>query len=294
MSSKPTRALLLVAAGMFSASARAQSPEVVSGSKARLLMTSLSGSYTTSRDFQGHEFRNLAFAASGFYQDDLTGPTRKHSHKFLADVSLLKFIDSCWTKGNDRIQANFLWSTSDRKWTHSYSVVFATQFLPNERARYDPESGTTSVERYGGFLSPANLELSYGATWCPWSFSTIQFGFASARVIVAPKASLQPPDREHFAQSDKTVYDLQYGGSLVVAINHPLTDRIDWFNSSRLFCNAFDRDHVSMDFMNRFCIKLWKYLQLRFESRMAYDPMISYNIKFSQEILLGVFFEKKN
>ncbi len=99
--------------------------------------------------------------------------------------------------------------------------------------------------------------------------------------------------REHLAETGTSVFDMQYGGSVVVAINHPLTDRIDWINSSRFFYNAFDRDHVSMDFMNRFSIKLWKYLQLRIESRAGYDPMMSYNIKFSQEFLLGVFYERR-
>lgn len=259
----------------------------------RIMSGTLSGSYTTSRNYQAEDFRNLAFTGGVFFQDDLKGQTRRHSHKLLADLSMLKFIDSTWTKGNDRLQANLLWCMTDQKWSHAYSVVLATQFLPNEHLVYDPEDGSPHIARYGGFLAPAALELCYGGTWTPWPLSTIQFGFATARFISTPKVSLQPPDREHLAETSKSVFDMQYGGSVVVAINHPLTDRIDWINSSRFFCNAFDRDHVSMDFMNRFCIKLWKYLQLRVESRAAYDPMVSYNIKFSQEFLLGVYYERR-
>ena len=255
------------------------------------LRTSLSASYATSQNFQSRDFQNYALNAGLFVQDDRTGEVRKHQHKLLADLGYLKFIDSSWVKGIDRLQVNLLWSRTQRKWTHSYSVMLATQFLPNYTYQYDHESGATREERIGGFASPGVLELGYGATWYPWPRSTIQFAFATAKVNAMPKASLQHADRPHFAETERSVFDMQYGGSLLVNINQPVNERVEWINMSRFFCNAFDRDHVSFDFINKVYVKLFWYVQLRLDTRLGYDPLVNYDLRFSQEVLLGLFYE---
>jgi len=256
------------------------------------LLGSIAASYSTSKNYTGTDFQNLAFSSSFFWQHDGQRETLLHSHKLLADLSYLKFIDSTWAKGIDRVQANFLWSRSAKKWTHSYSAMLATQFLPNEQLVYDEQTERTHTERFGGPLSPGILELSYGATWVPWPLSTVQFSFATVRLLSNPKAALQSPAHKHLAESANTVFDMQYGGSLLISINHPLNDRVLWMNNSRVFCNAFDRDHIAFELMNRFGIKLWKYLQLRLDTRMGYDPLVNYKLKFSQEVMLGIFYER--
>lgn len=257
------------------------------------LTTTLSASYTTSRNWQGTDFQNYALSSGLFWQDDLQSAKRRHQYKVIADLSYLKFIDSTWVKGADRLQTNFLWSRTERKWTHSYAVVFYTQFLPAERQAFNTETGRSERERIGGFCSPGGLELSYGATWYPWPRSSIQFSFATAKITSAPKATLQNTELEHFAETGNTVFDMHYGGSLLVNIDHPLTDRINWINTSRFFCNGLDRDHVNFEVINRVAIKLWKCLQLRFDTRLGYDPQVNYDLKFSQEIMLGVFYERR-
>lgn len=268
-------------------------PADSSAFRSSTLNASLSASYTTSKNWQSTDFQNYALSSGLFWQDDLQSATRRHQFKVIADLSYLKFIDSVWVKGADRLQANFLWSRTERKWTHSYALVFWTQFLPNEATAFNSENSTMERHNVGGFCSPGGLELSYGATWYPWERSSIQFSFATAKITSAPKATLQDTGKEHFAQSDHTVFDMSYGGSLLVNIDKALTDRINWLNTSRFFCNGLDRDHVNFEVINRVAIKLWKCLQLRFDTRLGYDPVVHYDLKFSQEIMLGVFYERR-
>jgi hypothetical protein len=39
-------------------------------------------------------------------------------------------------------------------------------------------------------------------------------------------------------------------------------------------------------------VKLWKYIQLRFDTRLAYNPMLNYDLQFRQEALVGFFYER--
>lgn len=284
---------VLIAAALSAVPIIAQIPVDSSAFRTIALKSSLSASYTTSRNWQAADFQNFALSGSLFVQDVRVRSDRQHQHQILADLSYLKFVDSTWVKGSDRFILSMLWSRNVKKWTHSYSLVFNTQFLPNEEAVYDPGTERIQTTRYGGPLVPGVLELSYGATWCPWPLSSIQFGFATAKFISTPRHALQDSVATHTISAPNMVFDMQYGASIVASINHPLNDRLDWINSSRAFCNAFDRDHVSFDFVNRVAIKLWKYVQLRLDTHLGYDPMVSYKVGFSQEVLLGVFYEKE-
>lgn len=65
-----------------------------------------------------------------------------------------------------------------------------------------------------------------------------------------------------------------------------------WVNNSRFFGNGLDQDHVNFQFSNMVIVKLWKYLQLRLDTRLAYNPMLNYKMQFRQEALIGFFYER--
>jgi hypothetical protein len=87
-------------------------------------------------------------------------------------------------------------------------------------------------------------------------------------------------------------YYASYGFGLVTAINKPFGKHVQWLNNSRAFCNGFDKDHVSFDVANMLIVKLWKYIQFRFDTRLAYNPLLNYDLQFRQEALVGFFYER--
>ena len=254
---------------------------------------SLSSSYAASQNWGGQSLRNFAFVGNMQYRHGLYAGTHGHTHQVMADLGYLKFVDSVWVKSIDRLQINLLWNSTGKKLNQSWSIAFGTQFLPNSFLQYDPELNKSVPRSIGGFLNPFTFEAGYGAVFMFWKTSNINFAVATLRLNSSPKETTPP----HFAESNtiegpKAYYFMTYGFSIAAAINKPFGEHVQWINNTRIFGNGIDRDHANFDFGNMVIVKLWKYLQLRLDTRLAYNPMLNYNIQFRQEVLLGFFYQR--
>ena len=257
------------------------------------LYTALSSSYTTSTNWQGRDLRNFSFVGNLQYRHGALVGDNKHAHVVLADVGFQKFVDSIWVKSVDRLQVNLLWSTQGARIKHSYSVLLNTQFLPSSTWKYDAELGRTTERRVGGLMRPFTLEAGYGAVITFWNTSNINFAFATLKLSGYPKESVAPIFRDAtFIAAPSMNYYASYGFGMVTAINKPIGKHLLWINNSKAFCNGFDKDHASFDFSNMLIVKLWKYIQFRFDTRLAYNPVLNYDIQFRQEALVGFFYER--
>jgi hypothetical protein len=257
------------------------------------LYTALSTSYSTSSNWQGQDLRNFAFLGNLLYKHNAQDSTRAHAHQVLADLGYLKFVDSLWMKSVDRLQIHLLWSAQSRRFDHAYSILLNTQFLPNTSLSYDAELQRTISTTVGGFMRPFSLEAGYGAAFRFWSTSSINFAFATLKLSGYPKELTAPQFSDAtLVQSRAMNYYMSYGLGLVTAINKPIGQRLQWINNSRAFCNGFDKDHVNFDLGNMLIVKLWKYIQFRFDTRMAYNPMLNYQVQFRQEALIGFFYAR--
>lgn len=259
------------------------------------LYTALSSSYATSSNWQGQDLRNFAFIGNVQYKHFARDSTKSHAHQVLADLGYLKFVDSIWVKSVDRLQVNLLWASNGKRFNHSYSVLLNTQFLPNTSWLYHPESNRTKASKVGGFMRPFGLEVGYGAVLNFWKASSINFAFATLKVSGFPKELTAVPfTNATLMESPRMNYYMSYGFGLVTAINKPIGNRLLWINNSRAFANGLDKDHVNFDFSNMLIVKLWKYIQFRFDTRLAYNPLLNYNIQFRQEALIGFFYERNH
>lgn len=256
---------------------------------------SLSASYAASQNWGGRDLKNYAFMGNLLYRHSLFAGTRSHMHQLMADVGYLKFVDSVWVKNIDRLQTNFLWSSTGKRFNRSYTIAFGTQFLPYTFAAYDVEQNKLVERSVGGFLNPFTLDAGYGAVFTFWNTSNLNFAFATLRLNGSPK-ELTPVTfaESNTLESRNAYYFLTYGFSVSAAINKSFGQHVQWVNNTRFFGNGLDRDHVNVDFSNMVIIKLWKYLQLRMDTRVAYNPLLNYNIQFRQEVLIGFFYERNN
>lgn len=257
------------------------------------LYTALSSSYSTSSNWQGRDLQNFSFIGNVQYRHSGIDSIRSHAHQVTADLGYLKFVDSIWVKSVDRLQVNLLWSTTGRKFKHSYSALLSTQFLPNARSQWNAELGRSEELKVGGFMRPFSLELGYGSVFTFWRTSSINFAFATMKLSGYPKESTAPYFADAtFIRGGAMNYYMSYGLGIVTAINKPIGQRLQWLNNSRVFCNGFDKDHVNFDFSNMLIVKLWKYFQFRFDTRMAYNPILNHSLQFRQEALVGFFYER--
>lgn len=259
------------------------------------LYSALSASYATSSNWQGQNLRNFAFVGNVLYKHAAFDSTRSHAHQVIADLGYLKFVDSVWVKSVDKLQVNLLWAANGKRFNHSYSLLLNTQFLPNTTWVTEPETDRTRAKQVGGFLRPFGLEVGYGAVFNFWQGSSINFAFATLKVAGFPKdLTADPFEKATLMQTTKMNYYISYGFGLITAINKPIGTRLQWINNTRVFGNGLDKDHVNFDFGNMLIVKLWKYIQFRFDTRLAYNPMLNYNIQFRQEALVGFFYERNH
>lgn len=260
---------------------------------ASALYGSLSASYASSDNWNGQDLRNFSLQGNLLYTHDLFAEGSGHSHQVMADLGYLKFVDSTWEKSIDMLQVNLLWNSTGRKFNSSYTVAFGTQFLPTSFPDYDFEQDKLVDRSIGGFLNPFNLQLGYGGVYTFWGRSNINFAFATVQFSSSPKEFTAPASaKANVIEGKKAYYFLNYGFSFSTAIKKEFGKHVEWVNNSRFFGNGLDRDHVNLQFNNMVIVKLWKYLQLRFDTRLAYNPLLNYKIQFRQEALIGFFYER--
>jgi hypothetical protein len=237
--------------------------------------------------------RNFTFLGNIQYRHNSADSLSMHAHQVLADLGYLKFVDSIWTKNLDRFQVNLLWATSAKRFRHSYTAVLSTQFLPNKSTEWDSETAKLVERDVGGFLRPFSLEVGYGAMLSFWQTSNINFAFATLKLSAYPKETTAPAFADAtFIQGGDMNYYMSYGLGVTTAINKSFGTRLQWINNSRGFCNGFDKDHVNFDVSNMLIVKLWKYIQFRFDTRLGYNPMLNHQLQFRQEALVGFFYER--
>lgn len=257
------------------------------------LYGSLNASYATSQHWGGLDQRNYVLIGNVIVRRSVFAGDRYSSHQAMADLGYLKFVDSTWVKSLDRLQINLLWSTSRARWSRSYLVTFGTQFLPGSYTAFDEALGRPTARSVGGFLVPFDLGISHGTVFTFWGASTVDIAWATVRFNSMPKEFTPAAFVDaNTLQGTRVYYFLSYGFGLASAINKRIGDRVQWINNSHFFGNGIDRDHVNMDLTNLVIVKLWKYVQLRLDTRLLYNPLFSYDLQFRQEVLLGFFYER--
>lgn len=267
--------------------------DTIPASTTTSLYSSLSTSYATSSNWNGQDLRNFALQGNVLYSHNLFAATHSHSHQLMADLGYLKYVDSTWEKSLDRLQVNLLWNNTGKKFNTSYTVAFGTQFLPASFPEYDMEQDKLVNRAVGGFLNPFNLQLGYGGVFTFWQKSNINFAFATVQFSSSPKETTATTFTDaNVIEGKKAFYFLNYGFSIAAAINKNFGERVQWVNNTRFFGNGLDRDHVNLQLSNMVIVKLWKYLQLRFDTRLAYNPLLNYKMQFRQEALIGFFYER--
>ncbi len=242
------------------------------------------------------DIRNFIFLENADYYCKITHPKFIQTYHFKTDLGFMKFIDSTWLKHTDSWKVTILFDENDSKTvTHAYALNINSQFLNTYRYFVNKMNETESQWR-GGFFNPATISFSYNVSVSLWKYSSIMLGLSSLRVVWKPiYEGVREPKETPFRKTKNSFILAHYGMSGQVNIySKKITENITWDNTSSFFVNGISKDQVSFDFQNRITFKLVRYVQLRFDTHIIYDPLTSYNLQYDQEFLVGVFYEKKN
>jgi len=217
----------------------------------------------------------------------------KHDYLFQADLSYIHLSDSTWIKNTDLVKLNMQWyEPKGVRFTHTYGLLLTTQLLNSFKVSQESQKKYWS----GGFLNPATIGLMYGINFNFLKNSKLDVNFASVKLDLLPRLleeNIQSASLEHTLLKTKHAFiNSAYGFSAMLTMEESFfSNTIILENNSILFFNALNRSQINLDINNRIAIRFFKFMQLKFDTRIVYNPNESFQLQYRQEVLLGVFYE---
>jgi hypothetical protein len=205
---------------------------------------------------------------------------------FRTALSFMQYVDSLWVKATDYWKLNLRFTDQpDKRFTHSYSLLVASQWLNSYR--YVRRNDNVIKEKRGSFLNPGNAMLAYGVNWRFWKTSSMNFSFATVKIMTKPRyiPGFQPG--EELAKTKEAYIFSEYGMSIQTCISKPLAGNILWENNSTLFANGISRSRVQADFINAVSVRFLKYMVLRIDTHILYEPLYSYKLQLQHGFSIG-------
>lgn len=279
--------LLLIA---WKTAVNGQSPDSVI-LRRQLWRGDLSGSYVTERDWTGQAGNYIllkGLAEARFRKKIMNG--WQHEHYVHTQLGYTAITDSIWIKSADVVKIQLRWmEENNRKVMHTYSLRFQTQWLSTWRMNEN------SRQWMAGFMNPSGLELGYSFSWYFLENSSLMLTPATLQLSLTPRNLLAMTNVEDPALRlrNANMYS-RYGFSGTLNMEESFYDNVLVLtHQSHLFFNAISSEKIQFDISNRVSIRFLKYLQLRLDTQLLYQPEQLKKIQYRQEVLLGIFYEKR-
>jgi hypothetical protein len=113
-------------------------------------------------------------------------------------------------------------------------------------------------------------------------------------MMVTPASRINLKNEATVQLKNNTSITGQYGFQAQSFINETFcNDRLHWINDSRIYINQLSEKGVLFDAHNILAIKIYKFLELRIDTKLQYDYQMSTKLRFKQEALLGIYYCNK-
>lgn len=274
-----------------------QEEKVPSKKYYRSLKLALSGTYSAQHNWYADESnqKSIAFLFNADYMHRISTEKFIQFYQFRSALGYIKIIDSLWIKNNDYWRINATWTENESKhFTHTYSVQANSQFLNTPRYIYNYESDISEKTKTAAFFNPGNVTLAYGLNWTFWEYNYINFNFATIKISTRPRFNgYTEPKENEIAKTRNAYIYFEYGLNINTMIGRKINDNVEWENYTYYFMNGISKSQVHLDFMNRITFKFLKYLQLRVDTHIMYEPLFSYKFQYQHDFMLGMVYEMK-
>jgi hypothetical protein len=249
----------------------------------------ISCAITGQQNWQGNSEGAITLSAGA----DLKYNSRKGvnfaEHRFRGELAYLQPQNERWIKNNDLLRISMLcYKKPTTGWKTGFSARLTTQWLSTWKN--NPENNRQLW--YGGFMNPFAFDCSYDFTKPLFKNSRILLSLATVTVTGTPVKRYYGRMEEIMIRGKNSYIRSRYGCSLQLILDESFRNNtILLDHQSNIVANSLSSDGLRMDIQNRITFKLLRYLQLRFDTRLLYDPVYSYKIQYRQEVLLGVFYD---
>jgi hypothetical protein len=254
---------------------------------------SLSASYSTLSNWSGGTRNHFTGQGNGDAAWRRAGKKVRWLVTFRTAVNFIRYSDSSWVKTMDywRLAVSASERTGKRG-SRTLSLLASSQWLPGYRQVY--RDGAWSRERIGGFMNPGSITAEYGYHWKTGQEYRFYLSPAAIKVSVRPR-QLQPEGHEgDIARTAQAYIYSDYGLSARIELDVKIRPNVIWENYSTLFCNGISRTRVQAECSNALRFIFLRFLEFRIDTRIVYEPSVSYRAQVMQGFLLGLLFDVRN
>jgi hypothetical protein len=257
------------------------------------LSGSLTAAYAQENRGNDDHYSTLSFQGlSDVLYRGKTSSKYTFQHAFRTEISYLHFIDSTWIISSDYFKLQLQWNkTSEKKWETSHMLYVSSRWLNLwDKTIIDGKEKSIWLE---GFFNPCRIEYAYGWSKNFWKSSNFSGSLATIKIASIPRNGIyfQPEDKNLLTTKHSYIRS-EYGLSFQFMINESyFKDLLVWRNQSRVFANGLNKQGVHVDFQNRVALHFLKVMELRFDTKVFFEPDYNSHVQFRQEVLLGVFYQ---
>lgn len=258
----------------------------------RKLNANLSGSFLNLSNWNGESFGSVAiFSGSDYYSSRATG-SKQRIFTGKSEVGYIHIFDSLWSKQSDLFNLQFVLKLQNRKFSQSLNALLNSQLLNSYAIVTDVKQQRLKRKWKGSFMNPSTVEMGYGLNVLFWEKSNFNIAIASARFRIDPVYENQPkPAKGVFGKVKRgwLLFDYGFSGQLVLVKN--LSNDLEWNSTGKIFFKGFNKGTIQFDVTNTMSYKFWKYIEMRADLKLVYDPLVSFKMQYRNELLFGFVFK---
>ncbi|MDA0608586.1 MAG: DUF3078 domain-containing protein [Bacteroidetes bacterium] len=159
------------------------------------------------------------------------------------------------------------------KFRFSAIGVFRTQLLNGFKFRADPlNEGEELSEKISGFVSPGYLSLNLGFDYQPSDALSVSLAPTSGKFTFVSDQTLA--DAGAFGVSEGEHSRAEFGANLLVAMDVPVMENINWKSSLNLFSSYDEFGTIDVNWESLFVMKINKWFNSSLGTQLIYDKDI--------------------
>lgn len=258
----------------------------------RKLVAGVNSTFVNSSNWKGSTVNTFSVSVDADYLFNKISEKSTTLFSTKTEIGYTKFIDSIWNKHADKLNSQLIWKQKKKRLDSSFSAALTAQLLNSYLYDYDPTTNKNRKQRTGGFFNPASFETGFGFGITFWNTSIFNLSLASARILIDPNnEKTAASGKKYIGAVDKGVVLFDYGCSMQILALKELYKKVEINSSSKFFVNGFDKYRVQLDMVHKFNYSIWKWLQVRADIKIVYDPLFSTKLQYRNELLFGVFYD---
>lgn len=210
--------------------------------------------------------------------------------KLKQELAFINFKDSITRKEFDR----FFWETVFATKTNSKSVFsFVIDGPLLNTYKYFLEDGELQKDKKGGFLCPSLISVGYGFEKKLFKKSRLKICYIAFDGEIKRIGNNFVDDNKYLFKGKAQYFKVDYSFNLVLDIKENIGKNLKIKSLVTLNTKGLSQDNIIFRLDNNFFMPITNNIEIIFSTKAIYNPSISYQVYWYNELCLSFYFRKK-